>query len=86
MKKTFWFNTGVKPGMNAPYGCQQWRNGTIQIPVICENVPENAIFKFGCYQNNLPESEKPNWIVREILNAEEKGGLQSKYAYFQIPA
>lgn len=84
MKKTFWFNTGVT--IRGPYGCQQWRNGTIQIPVICENVPENAIFKFACDNPDLPEKKWNNYFVAEILNSGEKGALCSKYAYFQIPA
>lgn len=78
MRKTFWFNTGVKMGMNTPYGCQQWRGGTIQIPFICENVPENAIFK------SASDTKGENSF--EILNHGEKGALCSKYAHFFIPS
>lgn len=87
MKKTFYFNTGVCPYSHNPpvklYGRQIIRGETIKIPFICENVPENAIFKFACDNNELPESKYPNFLVREILDAGD-GGMISKYAYFQV--
>lgn len=70
--KTFYFNTGVKPGINAYLD----KMGT-QIPFDCENVPEGATFKFACDNPNI-KNESSNYIVREIKNSR----LASKYAYF----
>ena len=81
MRKTYYFNTGVRRGMNTPYGIQVWKDGTIQIPFECENVPEGASFKFACDDTN---NINPNFIFRKILNSGAKGGLCSKCAYFQI--
>jgi hypothetical protein len=83
MKRTFYFNTGVTPA-NSPilFGNQIWRGGTKQIPFVCENVPENAIFKFACDNSDLKESKSENFIVREILESD----LCSKYAYFWVRA
>lgn len=81
-KRTFFFNTGVRPYNNPHlYGKQVWRNGTKQIPFTCENVPENAHFQFACDNPNLPESKY--MLVREILDSGPKGIL-SKYAYFIV--
>lgn len=85
MKRTFYFNTGVKPENNPHlWGRQVWKNGTKQIPFTCEDVPENATFKFACDNDELPESKLPNFLVRKILDAGE-GGMVSKFAYFQMP-
>jgi hypothetical protein len=86
--KTFYFNTGVKPGIPSNERhikgakpvplCdgQVWLNVTKQIPFDCDNVPEGATFQFGCDNPNLyPES---SYIVREMHNTT----MLSKYAYF----
>jgi len=52
----------------------------MQIPFDCDNVPNNAQFKFACDNPELKESKYENWIVREIFNST----LCSKYAYFQV--
>jgi len=88
--QTFYFNTGVKPGIPAnemhrkdalPVALgkgQVWRNGTKQIPFDCEDVPTNAKFQLACDNPALPGYE--NYIVREIHNST----LLSKYAYFKL--
>jgi hypothetical protein len=72
MQKTFYFDTGVRPyNFNPPvkpYGRQIIR-GTIQIPFICEDVPDNAFFKFACDNGELPEAKHSNILVRKILDA-----------------
>lgn len=80
----FYFNTGVTPQSGAGlFGCQVWRGGTKQIPFECEGVPSDAVFLFACDFDNLPEAKEKNVIVSKIVNAEAKGGLLSKYAYFR---
>ena len=82
-KKTFYFNTGVRPESGSPlYGRQVWKNGTKQIPFICENVPDNAIFWFACDSKDLPESSSKGVIVRAIVD-HGPGGLLSQFAYFK---
>lgn len=86
MKRTFYFNIGVKPDYSAnppikPFGKRIEKGGVIQIPFDCENVPENAIFKFACDNDELPGYSEPSYIVREITNS----GLLSKFAYFLVP-
>lgn len=85
MKRTFYFDTGVIPNYSAnppikPFGKQVVMR-TIKVPFDCENVPKNAIFKFGCDNDKLPGYSEPHYIVREITNSD----LISKFAYFQIP-
>lgn len=88
-RRTFYFDTGVRPGipLNERHikdakpvplmTGQVWRNGTMQIPFDCEDVPENVSFAFA--------RDDPNsylgcgYIVREIHNS----SLGSKYAYFK---
>ena len=73
--KEYLFCTGVKAcdpngikGIVSP-------NGVMMIPFYCEGVPDGAIFK--CASNSILE----NGLFRaEIV----KGGLLSKYAYFQL--
>lgn len=78
----FYFNTGVTPNNRTDlYGDQVWRNGTIQIPFECDNVPDGAIFKFACDIPDLELDIHPNRIVRKIHNSD----LLSKYAYFDCP-
>jgi hypothetical protein len=86
--KKFFFNTGVKPGIPlneihrknsiAVPLCtgQVWLNGTKQIPFECEDVPDNAVFKFA---SDCPNADE-GFIVREIHNS----SLISKYAHFII--
>ncbi len=84
MKRTFYFNTGVTPANNPNlWGRQVWKGGTKQIPFTCEDVPENAIFKFACSNPNLPESKSENFLVRKILDCGEDG-MMSEYAYFLV--
>lgn len=82
-RKTFYFNTGVRPGVNNMlFGRQIWKDGTKQIPFTCDNIPDNAVFWFACDHDDLRESEMPGVIVRRILD-NEAGGLLSKFAYFK---
>ena len=89
--QTFYFNTGVKPGIppNERHRkgakpvplCdgQVWRNGVKQIPFDCENVPEGSTFKFACDNPDLyPDA---GYIVREMYNTT----MLSTYAYFTPP-
>jgi hypothetical protein len=82
--KTFYFNTGVQPYKHNPpvklSPGHVMRGGTMQIPFDCDDVPDNAIFKFACDNPKLKESEYPNWIVREMFNT----AMVSKYAYFLV--
>jgi len=85
MKKTFYFNTGVKPYgcTNPPYKLSNGhiiRGGVVQIPFDCENVPENASFMFACDNPELSESKQKNVIVRKMYNTV----MCSEYAYFKI--
>lgn len=82
--KTFYFNTGVKQGVN-PYlditaTARPKKDGgyVMHIPFECEDVPESATFVFACDNPNL--ENHPDKIVREIFNSK----LISKYAYFKI--
>jgi len=82
-RKTFYFNTGVKPESGSPlFGRQVWKGGTKQIPFTCDNVPDDATFWFACDDRTLPESEMPGVIVREIIDS-GAGGILSKFAYFK---
>jgi hypothetical protein len=79
--KTFYFNTGVRRHThNPPVKLEPGyvdRNGTMQIPFDCEDVPEGAVFKFAC---DNPDAA-PGLIVREIHNS----ALVSRYAFFTPP-
>lgn len=81
--KTFYFSSGVKVSEpNAIKGIVS-PNGVISIPFQCEDVPDNAIFKFAC---DYPELNKDNtYIVREIHNLPGYTTLMSKYAFFIVP-
>ena len=85
-KKTFYFNTGVKPEniSSFPYEYHKKVNniirGTLLIPFDCCNVPDNAIFKCASSTPNLYNNIE-GIIVREIVG----GNLLSKYAYFIVP-
>lgn len=74
---TFYFNTGVR-GYPTTKG-QVYRNGVKQIPFDA-NAPANALLMFLCDNPNLPESEQPGVIVREVVNTT----MISKYAYFRV--
>jgi hypothetical protein len=52
----------------------------MSLPFWCYDVPENAVFQFGC-DDPLLELDNPKMIVREIHNSK----LVSKYAYFLLP-
>lgn len=82
--KEFTFNTGVRPyNFNPPAGMafmKRYRdsgNGVYVIPFYCENVPDNAIFKYGSDEFEEDTSES---ICREIHDS----ALLSKYAHFII--
>lgn len=71
----FLFCTGVKAKDSNSIEGEVSPNGVMMIPFYCNNVPENAVFKYASdskLDNNLHRAE----IV--------KGGLLSKYAYFAI--
>ena len=74
--KTFYFNTGVKPCYPGPETGVLIR-GEYHIPFDCEDVPDNAIFKYAC-ANAEAEKKDPNFIVRKIHNSK----LISEYAVF----
>lgn len=88
--RTFYFNTGVRPGIPANekhilgakpvelYEGHVWRNGTMQIPFDCADVPENAHFEFACDNPDLTLVK--GYLVREIHNST----LLCKYAYFKL--
>jgi hypothetical protein len=79
--KTFYFNTGVRPGASPLYGNQIWRNGTKQIPFgVSDNIPDNASLMFLCSNPNLPESKIPSVVVEPVFNTD----MCSKYAYFKV--
>lgn len=84
MKSTireFLFNTGVKA--SEPNSIKGRTLGTKVIPFYCEDVPQNAIFKFA--SDSAPVSE--GMIKVEIINTKEHpNNLFSKYAYFLIPS
>ena len=77
MMKTFIFNTGVKNPKVLMKGHKLAPNGVMVIPFDCDNVPDNATFKFAA---DYPELAKNGIICREIQNS----ALISKYAFFQI--
>jgi len=89
--RTFYFNTGVNPANvhnpEFPYEYHKRvgnviRNGVLQIPFDCENVPENATFKFLTSNPELDEAKNPEIIVRKVLNS----SMASEYAYFIVPS
>lgn len=86
----FYFNTGVRPEncFNPPFPYEYHKKignvirGTLLIPFDCNDVPENATFKFAASNPNIDDAENnPKVIVREIVG----GNLLSKYAYFIVP-
>jgi len=90
-RRTFYFNTGVRPGIPANEAHmkgakpvplmpgQVWLNGTKQIPYDCEDVPDGAVPTFFADSPDLhPHS---GYIVRELHNT----AMISKYAYFLKP-
>lgn len=81
--KTYYFNTGVKIGWGIPPvvlhdGEILSSNGVKLIPLNCEGVPDNAIFKFAADGN--PSFSK-DLHKAKIHNSK----LISEYAYFLIP-
>lgn len=80
-RKTFYFNTGVRPYIHNPpvklSKGQVLKGGTVQIPFTCEDVPDNAEFKFACDDENYM---KGVYLVRPILNS----SLCSKFAFFLV--
>ena len=87
--RVFYFNTGVKPAniFNPPFPYEYHKkvgnvikDGVLQTPFECEDVPEGETFMFACDNPALSESKATNVIVREIHNS----NLVSKYAYFRI--
>jgi hypothetical protein len=83
--KTFYFNTGVRiydhnPPVPLCKGQISSPNGVKIIPFDCDDVPDNATFRFACDNPNLKEASYAHIIVREIHNST----LISKYAYFNI--
>lgn len=82
--RRFVFNTGVRPFALVPPaamafmdGYEDSGNGVYVIPFYCEDVPENAVFK---YASNNFEQDTSESICREIYNS----ALLSKYAHFTI--
>lgn len=83
--KKFIFNTGVRvydhnPPVPIMPGQELSSNGVKVIPFYCEDVPDNAIFKYASDSETLAD-DYPNVIRREIHHSV----LNSKYAYFIIP-
>lgn len=81
--RTFYFSTGVP--INTPNAIKGVisPNGVIKIPFQCEDVPENAIFKFACDYKEL--GPKGSYLIREIHDIPGYTSLLSKYAFFIIP-
>ena len=83
--RTFYFNTGVRvythhsPPIHVAKGNRVDGNGVLKIPFNCEDVPNNATFKFAC-DSTPPGSE--HLLKREIHNS----NLLSKFAFFQVSA
>lgn len=82
--KKFVFSTGVRPfdhnppaGMAFMKGFEDSGNGVYVIPFYCENVPDNARFK---YASDHFKEDTEDSICREIHNS----ALISKYAHFNI--
>ena len=81
--RTFYFDTGVRVYAHTPPvpvmpGNVVSSNGVLQIPFDCDDVPENASFRFAC-DHTLPGTE--HLLKREIYNS----NLVSKYAFFFVP-
>lgn len=86
MKKTYYFNTGVRPEtiQNFPYEYHRKKGnvirGTLQIPFECEDVPDKAIFRYaGAADCKL--KDYPDVKGFKILS----GNLLSEYAFFKLP-
>lgn len=81
MKRTFYFDTGVRPHAHTPpvplSPGHVMRGGTMQIPFECEDVPDGAAFAFACDE---PEG-KHGMIARRIENS----ALVSQFAHFTPP-
>ena len=77
--KTFYFNTGIEYHPQRPLAEKAiWRGGTMQFPFDCEDVPNDAVFKF-LSDETAPGDEY--LLRREIHNT----GMLSKYAFFKLP-
>ena len=80
--KTFYFNTGVKPFNHLPavpvMPGNVIRAGTIQIPFDCEEVPDGAVFLYGC--DTIKPGLDKSVIYREMKNT----NMVSKYAFFRV--
>lgn len=80
MKKTFYFNTGVKITTNSYLGKGDiWSPNFVRlIPFECMDVPEKATFAFACDSPKLSGHE--GFFVAPIVG----GNLLSKFAYFKV--
>lgn len=82
MRRTFYFNTGVRPWEHSPpvkvMPGNVVRGGTLQIPFECDDVPENAIFQFAC--DNTPDGRE-HLLKREMHNT----NMVSRFAFFLVP-
>lgn len=80
-QRTFMFNTGVRVYAHTPpvpvMPGNVVRDGILQIPFDCENVPSDATFVFAC--DTVPPGGE-RLLKREIRNS----NLMSKYAFFQV--
>lgn len=81
MRRTFYFNTGVKPWntnveRQIAHG-HKFINNEMHIPFDCDDVPENATLAFLCDNIKLA---RPNLIAREIHNTT----MCSRYAFFKV--
>lgn len=77
----FMFNTGVQVNAHTPPVAvtpgNVVRDGILQIPFYCEDVPNGAVFMFAC--DSVPPGCE-HLLVREMHNT----NLLSKYAFFQV--
>lgn len=80
--RTFYFNTGARPGIGQLTDGQVWRNGTKQIPFDCDDVPEGSTVLFLSNDPDCVELRSPSVICRPVYNTT----MSSKYAYFRIPS
>lgn len=69
--RTFFFNTGVKIWVNSSIsGGIDSGNGTVVIPFDCEDVPENATFKYAC-DNKTNKAMKEYFLKVENIKTNE---------------
>lgn len=82
--KTFYLKTSIKIG--EPHDIRKVVNdeedGTISVPLDCEDVPDGSIFLFASDSPNIKRVRGEEGIIyRKIHNS----SLLAEYAYFKTP-